>query len=66
MAVKTSSTIEPYNNSYFVANAEHIGHNGKPLPKFLPVPVTQAEYDAMVEAGTVDEDTMYFIKEEPL
>ena len=66
MAVKVQAPIEPYNDTYFVADAQHIGHEGKPLPKFLPVPVTQAEYDAMVEAGTVDDETMYFIKEEPL
>ena len=28
------------------------------------VTLTQTEYDALVEAGTVDENTYYYIKEE--
>lgn len=31
------------------------------LPDFLPVPLTQDEYDALVEAGTVNSDTLYLI-----
>jgi hypothetical protein len=40
--------------------------NNKPEKSDIPklVTLTQAEYDALVSANTVDENTYYFIKEE--
>ena len=49
---------------YPAVKAEDVEYQGKRLPSLLPVCVTQEEYDAMVADGTINDDTLYFIKEE--
>lgn len=44
--------------------SENISHEGDKLSDRMPVCLTQAEYDAMVAAGTYNEDTPYLIKKE--
>lgn len=44
--------------------SENISHEGDKLSDRMPVCLTQAEYDAMVAAGTYNEDTPYLIKRE--
>ena len=63
MAIAITGKFKP-KGGFALMDAEDVEYQGNRLPDFLPVPVTQAEYDAMVEAGTVNENTFYFIKEE--
>ena len=64
MAVRVPGTIVPYNENYPAVNAEHVGMpDGTRLDKALPVPLTQEAYDALKEAGAL-ENRIYFIVEE--
>lgn len=64
MAIPVISTIIPKNDGDFpVAAAEHISYKDGRLPDYLPVAVTQAEYDALAEAGEINENTPYLIIE---
>lgn len=66
MAVEVIDTIKPKNGGDFpIVEAEDVAYEGKRLPEFLPVCLTQDEYDALVAAGTVNENTWYLIKEDP-
>lgn len=44
--------------------SEVIEHDGDKLSDRMPVCLTQAEYDALIAAGTYNEDTPYLIKKE--
>lgn len=67
MSIELIDKIKPKNGGSFpIVEAEDVAYQGKRIPDFLPVVITQEEYDALVAAGTVNEDTLYFIKEEPL
>jgi hypothetical protein len=61
MALKIYDTIEPQ-GPYPAVNAEHVSYQGKSLVDFIPVVMTQAEYNALVEADAVNPDTIYFIE----
>lgn len=65
MPLMIDAKIKP-SGSFPAADAEDIlmpdGSRLSERPRLIPV--TQAEYDALVKAGTVDENTLYLIKEE--
>lgn len=70
MPIPLIDKIKPKNGGKFaMADAEDIEMpDGQRLDKlslewFLKI-LTQAEYDAMVEAGTIDENMLYLIREE--
>lgn len=44
-----------------LVDAEDIVRGKTPLTKLLPLVKTKAEYEAMKEAGTLDEEQVYFI-----
>lgn len=67
MSVELIDKIKPKNNGNFpMVDAEDVlMPDGKRLSEIPGVlVVTQAEYDALVAAGTVNNATLYFIKEE--
>lgn len=47
-----------------VMTSENVSHDGTPLSEVMPVYLTQAEYDARFQAGSIDPDTPYFIQKE--
>lgn len=55
--------FEP-SGDFAVANAKHIAYKDGRLTDYMPVKLTQAEYDALVASGEVNEKTPYFIVEE--
>lgn len=57
-------TLKPKNGGDFpVAAAEHISYKDGRLAEYMPVALTQADYDALVEAGKINEKTPYLIVE---
>lgn len=66
MAVEVHGTIKPKNNGTFpVVMAENVEHQGQPLTNFIPVLITQEDYNSLVEADEVDPDLLYFITLDP-
>lgn len=64
MAIEVIGEIVPKNNGKFaIIRAEHILCNGGRLSEFLPVKLTQEEYDALVASGQMNPNTPYCIKE---
>ena len=62
MAIEVIGTIVPKNNGDFsVVDTPHIGHNGGRLVDFIPVCLTQEEYNALVDAGAMNPKTPYMI-----
>lgn len=63
MAIEVIGTVKPKNGGDFpVAESVDVWHNGIPLADFIPVKLTQAEYDALEAAGKVNPNTPYHIK----
>lgn len=63
MAVEVISTVKPKNGGNFpVAESVDVWHNGVPLADFVPVKLTQEEYDALEAAGKINPNTPYYIK----
>lgn len=64
MAVELIDKIKPKNGgSFAMVDAEDIAYKGARLPDFLPVAMTQEEYDALEEAGKINPNTPYIIIE---
>lgn len=64
MAIELIDKIKPKNGGSFpMVDAEDVACGDGRLPDFLPVVVSQEEYDQMVADGTVNENTLYFVKE---
>ena len=64
MSIIMNSDLVPINKDIPLVNAKYIAYKDGRLPDFLPVPMTQAEYDAAKEAGELNENTPYLIVEE--
>lgn len=65
MAIELISKIKPKNGGNFpMVDAEDVlMPNGKRLSDLLIEVVTQIEYDALVDADTVDDSVLYLIRE---
>ena len=64
MPIPLIDKIEPKNNGDFpMVDAKHVAYKEGRLPDYMPVPVTQEEYDALVKAGEINENTPYLIVE---
>lgn len=65
MAIELISKIKPKNNGAFaiVDAADVEMPDGRRLSEMVFTVKTQEEYDALVEAGEVDETTLYMIVE---
>ena len=63
MAIELIDKIKQKNGkSYKLVDAEDVDlHDGRDLSKLTPLVKTKAEYEAMKEAGTLDEEQVYFI-----
>lgn len=63
--VPTTRTINGKDLSTdIIITAEDVGYNNGRLSDFLPVIVSQDEYDALVASGSVNETTLYLIRQE--
>lgn len=65
MAIELIGKIKPKNNGTFamVDAADVEMPDGGRLPDYMPVAITQADYDKLVADGTVNEKTPYLIVE---
>lgn len=65
MAIELISKIKPKGGGTFaMVDAEDVEFKGKRLSDFMPVCLTQAEYDALVAEDKVNDTTPYLICEE--
>ncbi len=65
MPINLIDKIKPANNGKFaMVDAEDVEYKEGRLTEYLPVPLTQAEYDALVQAGKVNPKTPYLIIKE--
>lgn len=65
MAIELISEIKPKNGGDFpMVNANYIAYKDGRLPEYMPVFLTQAEYDALAAAGEINPNTPYHIREE--
>ena len=65
MAIELISKIKPKGGGTFaMVDAEDVEYKGGRLPDFMPVCLTQAEYDALVTEDKINETTPYLICEE--
>lgn len=65
MPIPLIDKIKPKNDGNFaLVDAEDIEYKEGRLPEYLPVFLTQEEYDALLAAGEINENTPYFIREE--
>ena len=65
MAIEITGKFKPKNGKTFaiVDAADVEMPNGGRLPDYMPVAITQADYDKLVADGTVNEKTPYLIVE---
>ena len=63
MPINLIDKIKP-KGDFPLVDSTDIVHGSVPLPKLLPIVLTKAEYEAMQEAGTVDEQQIYFIEQQ--
>ena len=64
MSIPVNDTMEPRNAQNFpVVDAKHVAYKEGRLPDYMPVALTQEEYDKMVADGTINERTPYLIVE---
>lgn len=62
MAIEVIAKIKQKNNAdFFLIDAEDVELDGRSLIYSLPVILTQAEYDALVNADEVDPQKIYMI-----
>lgn len=62
MALKIFDKIKPsIDNAFPVVDAEDVGYKEGRLSEFMPVCVTQAEYDALKEEQKLNANTPYLI-----
>lgn len=65
MAIEVIGTVKPKNGGQFpVAESMDVWHNGIPMADFIPVKLTQDEYDALAAAGKINPNTPYYIKKQ--
>lgn len=63
MPITIIDTIKPKNGGKFpIVEAQDVSCGDARLSELLPVCLTQAEYDALAAAGTLNPKTPYFIK----
>lgn len=63
MAINISGKFKP-NGEFALVDAEDIAYKNGRLPDFLPVILSQDEYDALVASGEINETTLYLIRQE--
>lgn len=64
MAIELISKIKPKNNGDFaIADAEDIAYKEGRLPDYMPIPLTQEEYDSLKASGQLNANTPYLIIE---
>jgi hypothetical protein len=64
MAIELISKVKPKNNGTFaIADAEDIAYKEGRLPDYLPLCMTQDEYDSLKAAGKLNDNTPYLIVE---
>jgi hypothetical protein len=64
MPIPLIDKIEPKNNGNFpMVDAKHVAYKEGRLPDYMPVAITQADYDKLVAEGKVNENTPYLIVE---
>lgn len=61
--VASVNGVTPDKNGNALVEAKHITYKDGKLPDYMPVAVTQEEYDKMVADGTINERTPYLIVE---
>lgn len=63
MSVQVIGTIKPKNGGGFpvVEAVDVVMPDGRRLPDHIPVVLTQAEYNALAEAGQVKDGTLYLV-----
>lgn len=65
MPIYLIDKVKPKNNgSFAMADAEDIAYKNGRLPDYMPVALTQAEYDALDADNKLCETTPYLIIEE--
>lgn len=64
-SVEVSSGMKPAGkNTFPLLQAKDVAYKEGRLPDFLPIFLTQEEYDALLAAGEINENTPYFIRKE--
>ena len=64
MAIPVNGKLKPRNDADFaLIDAQHIEYEGGRLPDFLPLCVTQEEYDRLKRLGQLNDNTPYLIIE---
>lgn len=65
MAIELIAKIKPKNGgSFAMVDAEDVAYKDGRLIDYMPVCLTQEEYDALVADGNINENTPYLIRRE--
>lgn len=61
MSIKLIDTVKPKGDFPIAEASDILMPDGKRLSNALPVPLTQEEYDALMESDNIDNTTIYVI-----
>lgn len=65
MAIGITDKLKPKNNAKFaIIDAEDIAYNGGKLPDFMPVCLTETDYNELKAIGKLNANTPYLIIEQ--